>query len=81
MIMEFKTDLNKSELKVEEVVETRIEGQLFVNIINGRQLKKMDLLDDTDCYCQYFLSTDLKKEQVKSSKVIENNLNPEFNDE
>jgi len=35
-MFEFKTDLNKSELKVEEVLETRIEGQLFVSILNAR---------------------------------------------
>jgi len=41
----------------------------------------MDMMDDSDCYCQYYLSTDLKKQQVKSTKVIENSLNPDFNEE
>lgn len=80
MSLQFKDDKKNCESKISQDMN-RFKGKLFIMLKHIKSLVKMDTFSDTDAYVQFQLSTDIFKKQIKTSKIIENNNQPVFDEE
>ena len=77
--IEWKPDPRCETLEKIEELDKLITGELLVKVLNAKNLKNVALYGKTDSFFEVYSSLDTKQKNLKNTKKIPSNLNPEWN--